>query len=369
MNKLSLFFKHNRTKIYYAVGTVLLLLLFSWFVLSATVLLGQAAHISLRWRFWLSMLILILGDLVIVFWQYVRWRQAESLIHLIRDLHQIAKENSDMTIDWHAHYAPRTQALIDVSNKIAKNTRKIREEERASERSKDEMITNISHDLRTPLTAIIGYLGLVEMNATTLSPEDRAKYIHTAYDKSNQMKILVEDLFEFSKTQARDAVLNITTISLGDLFAQLLASYEIEAHEHQIEMMQITNPELIILEADSDKLARVLINLITNAFKYGEGATYIKLTAQVKAQEVEIRVINNGVQIPQEALLEIFDRFYRVESSRNSKTGGTGLGLAIVKGIILQHGGTVRATSDAELTTFIMTLPLKQSRGNRDEVD
>ena len=231
------------------------------------------------------------------------------------------------------------------------------------------MITNISHDLRTPLTAIIGYLGLVEMNATTLSPEDRAKYIHTAYDKSNQMKILVEDLFEFSKTQARDAVLNLTTISLGDLFAQLLASYEIEAHEHQIEMMQITNPELIILEADSDKLARVLINLITNAFKYGEGATYIKLTAQVKAQEVEIRVINNGVQIPQEALLEIFDRFYRVESSRNSKTGGTGLGLAIVKGIILQHGGTVRATSDAELTTFIMTLPLKQSRGNRDEVD
>lgn len=360
MKKLALFFKHNRTKIYYAVVTTLLLLLFSWSIYSAAnTMQGNLRHATKIWQ-WGVLTLMVIGDLVIIIWQYVRLRQAESLTRLIRDMQAIANDNSDMLIDWQAIYAPKTQALIDVTNTISKHTRAIREEERESERSKDEMITNISHDLRTPLTAIIGYLGLVEMNGDHLSESDRAKYIHTAYNKSNQMKVLVEDLFEFSKTQAHDAVLNMTTLSLGDLFAQLIASYEIEAHEHQIALTQIVDPELIVLEADSDKLARALMNLISNAFKYGDGATFIKLTAQVKAAEVEIRVINDGVKIPSEALTDIFDRFYRVESSRNSQTGGTGLGLAIVKGIVAQHHGRVRATSDDELTTFIVTLPLKQ---------
>jgi signal transduction histidine kinase len=176
MTKVALILKHNRTKIYYLVVTILLLLLFSW-----TIMTGFDA---LRHRF-----------SFISFWQYLKWRRDESLYRLIREMRQVARENSDMTISWRAPYAPTTQALIDVSNTIAENTRRIREEERQSERSKDEMITNISHDLRTPLTAIIGYLGLVEMGQA-LSEKDRKKYIHTAYSKSNQMKVLVEDLFE-----------------------------------------------------------------------------------------------------------------------------------------------------------------------------
>ena len=361
MKSLALFLKHNRTKIYYAVVTILLLLFFSWSVVSGIGSLREYWHFSALTNQWLVLLLLISGNILIMIGQYVKWRQSESLLSLIRDMNRIAQENSDSTIDWHAIYAPKTQALIDVYNQIAKNTRKIREEERESEQSKDEMITNISHDLRTPLTAIIGYLGLVEMNADTLNAEEKAKYVHTAYNKSNQMKVLVEDLFEYSKTQAHDAVLNLTTLSLSDLFAQLLASYEIEAQEKQIELTQITNPELIMLEADSDKLARVLMNLITNAMKYGEGATFIKLTAQIRESNVEIRVVNDGIRIPSDAIKDIFDRFYRVESSRNSKTGGTGLGLAIVKGIIEQHHGSVSATSDDDLTSFIITVPLKQN--------
>ncbi|MEX0380131.1 sensor histidine kinase [Leuconostoc sp. MS02] len=360
MKTFALFLKYNRTKIYYMVVTILLLLLFSWSIITGVDRLRLYNQLTSVAGQWLLILLLVIGNITILIWQYVRWRQAESLIHFIHDMNRIARENSDSMIEWRAVYAPKTQALIDVSNQIAKNTRKIREEERESERSKDEMITNISHDLRTPLTAIIGYLGLVEMNADTLGTAERAKYIHTAYDRSNQMKVLVEDLFEFSKTQAHDAILHVTTISLSDLFAQLLASYEIEAQTKKIALTQITKPELIVLEADSDKLARVLMNLITNALKYGEGATFIKLTAQVRETDVEIRVINDGVKIPSDAITDIFDRFYRVESSRNSKTGGTGLGLAIVKGIVAQHHGSVRVTSDDELTSFIVAIPLKQ---------
>ncbi|MGX7051752.1 sensor histidine kinase [Leuconostoc palmae] len=359
MKKLVEIQKHNRITLYYAVMTLLLLLLFSWFIITIPVQ-RVSSYLSEQLIIIGKLVVLLIGNALIIVWQFIRWRQEKSLVHLIREMRKIASENSDRLIDWQAPYAPKTQALIDVSNKIAKNTRKIREEERESERSKDEMITNISHDLRTPLTAIIGYLGLVEMNGQSLSEHDRSKYIHTAYDKSNQMKVLVEDLFEFSKTQAHNATLNLTMLSLGDLFAQLLASYAIEAQEHKIQMMQLTNPDLIILEADSDKLARVFINLITNAFKYGSGATFIKLTAQVKDSMVEIKVINDGLRIPKEALTDIFDRFYRVESSRNSQTGGTGLGLAIVKGIINQHGGSVSATSDDQLTVFKILMPLKQ---------
>ena len=360
MKNFALLLKHNRTKIYYAVVTILLLLFFSWTVITIIPMIITVEGFSNTIGRWFMFVLLVIGDVGILSWQYVRWRQAESILRLIRHLQRMADENSDGIIDWRADYAPKTQALINVSNQIAKNTRQIREEERQSERSKDEMITNISHDLRTPLTAIIGYLGLVEMNADVLSPAERAKYIHTAYDKSNQMKVLVEDLFAFSQTQAHDAVLNMTTLSLGDLFAQLLASYEIEAQEKKIELTQITNPETIMLEADSDKLARVLMNLITNAMKYGEGATFVKLTAQVKDKTVEIRVVNDGAKIPSKDIVDIFGRFYRVESSRNSKTGGTGLGLAIVKGIIEQHQGSVFATSDDDLTSFIVTMPLKQ---------
>jgi len=360
MKNFALFLKHNRTKIYYAVVTFLLLLFFSWSIITGVTRLQLYRQLTPVMSQWLLIVLVSVGSTTILIWQFVRWRQAESLSHFIHDMNRIARENSDSMIEWHAAYAPKTQALIDVSNQIAKNTRQIREEERESERSKDEMITNISHDLRTPLTAIIGYLGLVEMNADTLSAAEKAKYIHTAYDRSNQMKVLVEDLFAFSQTQAHDAVLNISTLSLGDLFAQLIASYEIEAQEKHIELTQITNPEIIMLEADSDKLARVLMNLITNAMKYGKRETFIKLTAQVKKTDVEIRVINDGVKIPNKDIVDIFGRFYRVESSRNSKTGGTGLGLAIVKGIIEQHQGSVSASSDDELTSFIVTIPLKQ---------
>lgn len=363
MKNFALFIKHNRTKAYYAVVTILLLLLFSWFIITGVTRLQLYRQLTATMGQWLLILLLIVVNITIIMWQYVRWRQAESLSRFIYDMNSIARGNSDSMIEWRVAYAPKTQALIDVSNQIVKNTRQIREEERESERSKDEMITNISHDLRTPLTAIIGYLGLVEMNADTLSATEKAKYIHTAYDKSNQMKVLVEDLFVFSQTQAHDAVLNISTLSLGDLFAQLIASYAIEAQEKKIELTQITNPEIIMVEADSNKLARVLMNLITNAMKYGEKATFIKLTAQVKKTDVEIRVANDGVKIPNKDIVDIFGRFYRVESSRNSKTGGTGLGLAIVKGIIEQHQGSVFATSNDELTSFIVTIPLKQYLG------
>ncbi|MCO0832686.1 HAMP domain-containing histidine kinase [Fructobacillus sp. W13] len=229
--------------------------------------------------------------------------------------------------------------------------------------SKEEMMTNISHDLRTPLTAIIGYLGLVATPNAIVKEEDKQKYIETAYHKANQMKVLVEDLFEFAKLQSSQVNLNITDFSLGDLFEQVLANYAMEAKDKHIQLTTQLAPKLIVMAGDSEKLARVLINLVENALKYGAGASFIKITAQEKDDDkIEIRVVNNGPAIPKEAQEQLFDRFYRVESSRNTKTGGTGLGLSIVKGVIDQHQGEIHVESNDESTAFIMTLPKKQRK-------
>lgn len=229
--------------------------------------------------------------------------------------------------------------------------------------SKEEMMTNISHDLRTPLTAIIGYLGLVVTPTTAMRPEDEKKYLETAYHKANQMKVLVEDLFEFAKLQSSQITLNVSDFSLGDLFDQVLANYAVEAEKKGIRLTTQLAPELIVMAGDSEKLARVLINLVENALKYGQGASFIKLTAQEKpGDQVEIRVVNNGPAIPENSLNQLFNRFYRVESSRNTKTGGTGLGLSIVKGVIDKHHGQVHAESTEDLTAFIITLPKQQEK-------
>lgn len=235
--------------------------------------------------------------------------------------------------------------------------------------SKEEMMTNISHDLRTPLTAIIGYLGLVVTANTALAKEDQQKYLETAYHKANQMKMLVEDLFEFAKLQSSQISLNINDFSLGDLFDQVLANYAVEAEKKGIRLTTQLAPELIVMAGDSEKLARVLINLVENALKYGQGASFIKLTGQAKENgQVEIRVVNDGPAIPEDSLNRLFNRFYRVESSRNTKTGGTGLGLSIVKGVVDKHHGQVRAESSDELTAFIINLPQKQEKEEQSHV-
>ena len=118
-----------------------------------------------------------------------------------------------------------------------------------------------------------------------------------------------------------------------------------------------------MIEADPEKLGRVFNNLVSNAFKYGNGASYIKITAQQEGDQVLVKVANDGTPIPAQAVDHLFERFYRAEASRSRKTGGTGLGLAIVKSIVDLHHGKVSVVSDENETAFVVTLPLKQKKG------
>lgn len=297
-------------------------------------------------------------DAWVVWWRLRRRYHLYQMNHIIAELHYIAQGHLDHRIPF--RLKGNQQHVISSVNALVDSAVKSMDDERKIEKSKDELITNVSHDLRTPLTSIIGYLGLIE-DKQYQSEEDILKYTHTAYEKAKQMKTLVEDLFEYTKVQQHGAPVNIMRVDLNQLLEQLTASFELEAQHRGIEISSKVVPNPLMIEADPEKLGRVFNNLVANAFKYGNGASYIKVDARQQGNDVVVTVANDGTPIPAKALGHLFERFYRAEESRSRATGGTGLGLAIVKSIVDLHHGSVRVTSDEDETAFIVTLPLKQA--------
>ncbi|MGP3262361.1 sensor histidine kinase [Limosilactobacillus fermentum] len=303
------------------------------------------------------MALLVLIDIGVLWWRLLRRYHLYQLDHIIGELHYIAQGHLEHRIPFRVN--GNQQHVITSVNALVDTITQAMQEERASEKSKDELITNVSHDLRTPLTSIIGYLGLIEDHQYQ-SEEDIVKYSHIAYDKAKQMKNLVEDLFEYTKVQQHGAPVNLMTVDLGQLLEQVGASFELEANKKGMAINVTCEPSPLSITADPEKLGRLFSNLVANALKYGHGASYIHLTAKQLGEKVVITVADDGEKIPAESVKHLFERFYRVESSRNKATGGTGLGLAIVQSIVELHHGSVTARSDDQETAFVVTLPVKQ---------
>ena len=308
----------------------------------------------------------IVGGILLIVWLLLLWQfyQQTKLSELIVAVNKLVPQVGDTKSQGLQvkRWGRRLQPLAENVNGVFEAAQQAMVEEHEIERSKDEMVTNVSHDLRTPLTSILGYLGLIinDSEQQKLQREEIMKYAQTAFDKSGQMKSLVEDLFDYTQVHQVDFKLHWAPLDLAALLQQLAVNYELEAEEKGVVISAVSNPTVIEMVGDPDRLARVFMNLINNAFKYGEGATFVRLSAKVMPDDnqVEIRVTNNGAKIPDESIKRLFDRFYRVEGSRNTKTGGTGLGLAIVNGVINAHGGQVRVESDDAITSFIINLPL-----------
>lgn len=303
------------------------------------------------------MALLVLIDIGVLWWRLLRRYHLYQLDHIIGELHYIAQGHLEHRIPFRVN--GNQQHVITSVNALVDTITQAMQEERASEKSKDELITNVSHDLRTPLTSIIGYLGLIEDHQYQ-SEEDIVKYSHIAYDKAKQMKNLVEDLFEYTKVQQHGAPVNLMTVDLGQLLEQVGASFELEADKKGMAINVSCEPTPLSITADPEKLGRLFSNLVANALKYGHGASYIHLTAKQLGEKVVITVADDGEKIPAESVKHLFERFYRVESSRNKATGGTGLGLAIVQSIVELHHGSVTVRSDDQETAFVVTLPVKQ---------
>lgn len=240
-------------------------------------------------------------------------------------------------------------------NAMADDIRYLMESERKSERIKNDLITNVAHDLRTPLTSVIGYLDLV-LRDKDLEADLRQKYIRVAYDKAIRLEKLIGDLFSFAKYNSEEVVLKLAPLDLVKLMEQMVEEFYPAFQDANLECEFVSCKEPAIVMADGDCLARAFSNLISNAVKYGRDGKNIRIHIHQNETEAAISITNYGEVIPDKDLIHVFDRFYRVESSRNAETGGTGLGLAIAKKVVLMHGGCIKVSSTMEGTVFQVIL-------------
>jgi signal transduction histidine kinase len=231
------------------------------------------------------------------------------------------------------------------------------EEERQAVQAKQELITNVSHDLRTPLTSIKGYLQYIHENRYKDEVE-LMYYADIAYQKTLRLERMVNDLFEYTRVAYGQTKLKLVPIDLRELLGQLSAELRLMAEEAGMELAMDGPEERVMIKADGDKLVRVFENLISNAVRYGRDGRRVDIRLRQSGEMAEVRVINYGEPIPRKDLPYIFDRFHRVDKSRSADTGGTGLGLAIARNIVELHQGTITAASDEAQTCFTVKLPL-----------
>lgn len=256
-------------------------------------------------------------------------------------------------------------------NHMAADIKKLMEKERESERTKNELITNVAHDLRTPLTSIIGYLELLAANQQV--PADmQHKYIEIAYGKSRRLQKLIEDLFGFTKLNCGKIAMHVGQIDIVKLLGQLVEEAYPNFVEKGLSYDLQSNVPAKIINADGNLLARLFDNLIGNAIKYGADGKRVLVKIHAEGETVTVSVTNYGYVIPADELPLIFNKFYRVEQSRSSSTGGTGLGLAIAKEIVDMHGGTISVASDLNGTVFTVKLQVdfdvdKENFGHKNE--
>ena len=227
------------------------------------------------------------------------------------------------------------------------------------EENRKELISNISHDLRTPITSIKGYIQGIK-DGIADSPEKMEKYINTIAGKADDMDKLIEELFLFSKLDLKKFPFNYQKIDITEYLKDCVEELSFDLNKNNINLDFEYTEKKLFCSADVQQLKRVILNIITNASKYfyNDKASKIVITLVDKKDNVEISISDNGIGMSIEILPNIFDRFYRGDSARNTTTGGSGLGLAICRSIIEEHGGIIWAESElGEGTCIRFTLP------------
>lgn len=254
----------------------------------------------------------------------------------------------------------RQDEIGEIAGRINEMTEQINQlitSERDALQSNKDLIACVAHDLRTPITSVRGYLDLA-LDTKHYDLEQRQKYVRIAQTKANRLEYLIHDLFNYTKLTSGEITLHRSKIDLVQLVEQMVEEFYPLFQEEELECTTKYNISYLEMNMDGELIARAVQNLLSNAIKYGKDGKHVYVELECLEQEVQIRVTNYGLVIPEESIKHLFDKFYRVERSRNVKTGGTGLGLNIAQEIVHLHGGRIQVTSGASGTCFTIALPL-----------
>ncbi|WP_455223049.1 sensor histidine kinase, partial [Kaarinaea lacus] len=232
------------------------------------------------------------------------------------------------------------------------------EELKANDTKRRELIANVSHDLRTPLTSLQGYLETLMLKRDKLSEEEKQKYLQIVTDHSQRLGQLVTELFELAKLDSVETLLHIEPFSLGELVQDVVQKYQLTAEQKGIQLTSNFGEDLPSAYGDIGLIQRVLENLIDNAIRYTKSGGSITIALANNKDNIAVKIIDTGCGIDKEELPHIFDRFYRSKREDKERSYNSGLGLAIAKRILTLHGSDIAANSDIDMgTTFTFELP------------
>lgn len=269
-----------------------------------------------------------------------------------RGIHALLQEDGEIRLPEELHATE--QKLNAVKRSLNQRTL----EAKLAEQRKNELVMYLAHDIRTPLTSVIGYLNLLK-EAPDLPERQRENYVHISLEKAYRLEKMVNEFFEITRYNLQQITLHRATIDLYYMLVQLTDEISplLSKRNNTVELRADEN---LTVFGDPDRLARVFQNVLRNAVSYSFPDTAIVITAREDGGAAEIVFENEGYTIQKEKLQDIFEKFYRLDEGRNSGTGGSGLGLAVAREIVAMHGGSIRAESADNRISFVIRIPAEE---------
>ena len=280
-------------------------------------------------------------------------REKKVITDISKKLRLYMNGTTDVSDIFTKEQAEISAQMTEIKTKLLHNEQILKEETAR----KNDLIAYLAHDLKTPLTSTIGYLSILD-EMDDMPKRQQKKYIGVALDKSYRLEELINELFDIARFNSEEIILEKEELNLNLMIEQIIDDFYpiLKELNKNIELKTKDNMKLY---ADPDKLSRVFGNLVKNAINYSSEESDIIINIEKTDSDIIVEVKNKGKQIPKEKLDRLFEKFYRADSSRTSKTGGSGLGLAIAKDIVELHNGAITAESNENETTFRVELPIK----------
>lgn len=295
------------------------------------------------------LLILWIIGFIMIFSYY--WRKTLTFIDTIADASKLLVTNNDEYI----HLPLELHQVEERMNQIKQESKRNAQLAKEAEQRKNDLIVYLAHDLKTPLTSVIGYLNLLK-DEKEISEELRDKYLSISLEKAERLEDLINEFFEITRFNLSQLTLELGSVNLTRMIEQIAFEFNPLLADKHLSYSLDVDPNIEI-QCDVQKMERVFDNLLRNAIHYSYENQTIEIIAKQEYDAVTIQFVNKGQNIPKEKLGRIFEQFYRLDTSRGTKTGGAGLGLAIAKEIIELHGGTIVANSEHETIEMKVTLP------------